>query len=137
MTDYDNVLARQKELYDLLIRIRTGAIRRSSELEPLRGYVYKRVYWLCRDDREDVLSRMLVSIVNGEFEPVEHQTYKYLKQRLINAKVEGGYVESGRYKAGRICTVQLRDDGPGYVDGWYENVEVKAEIEMELERLIG
>jgi len=144
------VIEHQKELYDLINRIKKWEITAISELKPLRIYVYRhrRVSYLCREDREEILSMMLISIVNGEFWPVEYQTYRYLSQRLLNAMLEGGFIKEttdkegkkkkSRYKIAKMPPMsRLFDNGTGYREGLYENTEIKLEISQYLDRMVG
>jgi hypothetical protein len=87
------VLNRQRELNQIIVDFKAGKLTKLRDLEPLKTFILKKLSKYNLADREDIYSRVLSSIWNGEIIPQEYETYLYIKQRIINALHQLGFIK--------------------------------------------
>ena len=100
MPDTQQVQDRQQKLYDSIQSLRAGTAK-ASTMDPLKRYVETRTRGLCLDDKADVFNRLLLAVYKCRELPEVRFLYRWLRQRLLNAMTQAGYIRDERYRAGR------------------------------------
>lgn len=109
------VLNRQRELCQIIVDFKAGKLTKLRDCEPLKAFILKKLRRYNQADREDIYSRVLISIWRGHVLPMEHETYLFIKQRIINALHQLGFIKDKdenkpqRYLINRQVEVVKRD----------------------------